>query len=129
VCCDDDVCVCVCVCVRVCVCVFLCGYYVRIGWGDDDFTSSSDKFSVKLSKKEIKKLKKDAEKERVKRTSDPFYLGAKKGDDSTALMLVDEEEVEAIPIFKLSDDEGKKKKKKVCRVSVFSACYVLLYFV
>jgi len=37
-------------------------------WGDDDFTGS-DKFAVKLSSKEIKKMKKDAEKERKKRTS------------------------------------------------------------
>ena len=67
-----------------------------------------------LSKKEIKKLKKDAEKERKKRTSDPFYLGAKAADQSgEGVLLVDEEEVESIPIFNLSDEEdGKKKKKK-----------------
>jgi hypothetical protein len=35
-------------------------------------------------------------------TSDPFYLGAKKGSDGgEGLLLVDEEEVDAIPIFKL----------------------------
>ena len=50
-----------------------------------------------LSKKEIKKLKKDAEKERKKRTSDPFYLGAKAADQSgEGVLLVDEEEVELI---------------------------------
>jgi len=38
------------------------------GWGDEDYTSS-DKFAIKLSKKEIKKMKKDAEKEKQKRST------------------------------------------------------------
>ena len=85
----------------------------KAGWGDgDDEFVSSEKFSIKLSKKEIKKMKKDAEKEKKRRTTDPFYLGAKKGSEAAELLLVDAEEVDAIPIFKLSDDEGKKKKKK-----------------
>jgi hypothetical protein len=39
------------------------------GWGanDDDFGSTTEKFSKMLSKKEIKKMKKDADKARAKR--------------------------------------------------------------
>ena len=45
---------------------------------------------MKLSKKEIKQLKKDAEKNRQKRSSDPFYLGSKK-QDSDVEMLAEED--------------------------------------
>lgn len=72
--------------------------------------NSSDKFAVKLSKKEIKQLKKDAEKNRQKRSSDPFYLGSKKQDSDVEMLA--EEDVQDIPVFNLSDDEAKAKKKK-----------------
>ena len=65
---------------------------------------------MKLSKKEIKQLKKDAEKNRQKRSSDPFYLGSKKQDSDVEMLA--EEDVQDIPVFNLSDDEAKTKKKK-----------------
>jgi hypothetical protein len=52
-----------------------------------------------------------AEKDRKKRTSDPFYLGAKANAPEEAPALIDEEEVAEIPIFHLEEDSGKKKKK------------------
>mmetsp|Transcript_3239 Transcript_3239/g.5213 ORF Transcript_3239/g.5213 Transcript_3239/m.5213 type:complete len:342 (+) Transcript_3239:153-1178(+) len=57
----------------------------------------------------MKKMQKEAEKEKKRRTQDPFYLGAKKQDDT---VMLEAEEVENIPVFRLSDDEGEKKKKK-----------------
>mmetsp|Transcript_4752 Transcript_4752/g.17253 ORF Transcript_4752/g.17253 Transcript_4752/m.17253 type:complete len:1302 (-) Transcript_4752:63-3968(-) len=82
------------------------------GWSENDFMGS-DKFAIKPSKKELKKMQKQAEKERKKRITDPFYLGAKTASEEQAVLL-DAQEVEAIPIFHLSDDEegGKKKKRK-----------------
>ncbi|EKX52394.1 Adaptor protein complex 3 subunit delta, partial [Guillardia theta CCMP2712] len=72
-----------------------------------------DSDGEKKKKKKKEKSSGWTEKERKKRITDPFYLGAKTASEEQAVLL-DAQEVEAIPIFHLSDDEegGKKKKRK-----------------
>lgn len=55
---------------------------------------------MKPSKKTLKKMQKDAEKDRKKRMQDPFYLGGAAKADSDTPVLLDEEEVETIPVFR-----------------------------
>ncbi len=42
----------------------------------------------------------DAEKDRKKRMADPFYLGGSSKSEDAAAVLLEEHEVESIPIFR-----------------------------
>jgi hypothetical protein len=46
----------------------------------------------------------DAEKDRKKRMADPFYLGGPSKSEEAAAVLLEEHEVESIPIFRCFGD-------------------------